>query len=281
MNNIKRIYRPLLYKVNVVWTNSEEVIINYLNSYQEKVFIFTQKHLAAKTHTSEATVSRFCKKLGFDSYKSFVFYFNQILLEFNKEYPFDYKTSKYTIKDLISKNFFAIKNTLNLNVIREIDKASSLICKSKRIVVFGYGFSGRIATELGMNLLKIGLNVFWNCEIETIISIIASGKSKDLYIFFYNSVKDKEIYFLLEEVKKSAGVSILITSNKFKFLNDENDILIQYEKIFDEREVIPAASKTSQSLIADALFESTLNKKPFFQDNLLRNASLLKRWKNF
>lgn len=280
MNNNKNISRPLLYKVNVTWTGSEEVIIKYLNSYESKTFILTQKELALETHTSEPTISRFCKKYGFNNYKSFVFYFNQVLLEFNQEYPIDQKSASYSINNLLSKNMFALKNTLNYVTMEEISKASSMIVQSKKIVVIGQGFSERIAYELASNLLKIGLNIFWNNDIYTITSIIANGKSDDLYIMFSNKTQEQKVSFILEEIKKTGGKIILISPDDSKIIKNAIDIKIEYEKIEDEKELIPTASKISQSIIADALFESIINKKPIFKLKLLKSLAVWKRWSN-
>ncbi len=280
MNNNKRFSRPLLYKVNVTWTSSEEVIMNYLNSYEKKTFIFTQKQLSLDTHTSEATISRFCKKLGFDTYKSFVFYFNQILLEFNQQYPIDYKSNQNNISDLLSKNIFAIKKTLNYDTNQKIEKASLLIAKSKKIIVFGIDFSELIASELASNLLKIGLNVFWSYDLKKIMSTIAVSKSDDLHIIFSNENYRKELFFMIEEIKRNGGKSVLITSKNLKFNNNDIDIKIEYETIQDEKEVVPIISKISQMIIADTLFETTLNKKQLFQNNLIKTMATLKRSKN-
>lgn len=280
MNNNKRYSRPLLYKVNVTWTSSEEVIMNYLNSYEKKTFIFTQKQLSLVTHTSEATISRFCKKLGFDTYKSFVFYFNQILLEFNQQYLIDYKNNQNNISDLLSKNIFAIKKTLNYDTNQKIEQASILIAKSKKIIVFGVDFSEWIASELATNLLKIGLNVFWNYDLKKILSAIAVGKSEDLHIIFSNESYHKEIFFMIEEIKRSEGKSILITSKDLKFNKSDIDVKIEYETIKDEKEAIPIISKISQMIIADTLFETTLSKKQLFQTNLLKTNATIKRSKN-
>ncbi len=280
MNNKKRIFRPLIYKVNVNWTSSEEVILNFLNSYQNKTFILTQKQLSIQTNTSEATISRFCKKAGSKTYKSFVFYFNQILLEFNREYPIDEPTTKYTINNLLSKNIFAIKNTLNDITVKQIERASDMILSNKRIVIFGKRFSEGIASELAINLLKVGLNVLWNNDFYKMMAIVCADKNDNLYIFFSNKSEEKEISFLLEEIKKNKSKIILITSNNEKLIKRAVDIKIEYKQIQDEEELISIGSKISQSIIADTIFETILNKKPVFKMKLLKLNATWKRWNN-
>lgn len=55
------------------FSGTEQRIVDYILDHREEAPTMTAAQLARRSATSEATISRFCKHLGFDNYRSFQF----------------------------------------------------------------------------------------------------------------------------------------------------------------------------------------------------------------
>ena len=55
------------------YSESEQRIVDYILEHQSEAPLLTAAQLSRAAATSEATVSRFCRKLGFGSFRSFQF----------------------------------------------------------------------------------------------------------------------------------------------------------------------------------------------------------------
>ena len=55
------------------YSESEQRIVDYILEHQSEAPRLTAAQLSRAAATSEATVSRFCRKLGFGSFRSFQF----------------------------------------------------------------------------------------------------------------------------------------------------------------------------------------------------------------
>ncbi|MEE0663763.1 MAG: MurR/RpiR family transcriptional regulator, partial [Collinsella bouchesdurhonensis] len=55
------------------FSSSEQRIVDYILEHRDEAPTMTAAQLARRSGTSEATISRFCKRLGFDNYRSFQF----------------------------------------------------------------------------------------------------------------------------------------------------------------------------------------------------------------
>ena len=51
------------------FSGTEQRIVNYILNHREEAPTMTAAQLARRSGTSEATISRFCKHLGFDNYR--------------------------------------------------------------------------------------------------------------------------------------------------------------------------------------------------------------------
>ena len=56
---------------NMHFTDSQQEVIDFIKNNEDKIIHMSIQDLAKKTYTSNATIIRICKKLGFKGYKDF------------------------------------------------------------------------------------------------------------------------------------------------------------------------------------------------------------------
>lgn len=124
--------------------------------------------LARNTKTSTATISRFCRKIGYENYKQF-----QKALTNQEEYPLppfsniNDTACSANIEKVYATYFQSISNTIKLLLSSELEKAVEIIVNAKRIEFFGSGGSGVLAEMAYFSLRHLGLNTHFSHHEET------------------------------------------------------------------------------------------------------------------
>lgn len=160
-NNIDKNYQKL--------TRKQKEIADYMLAYPEDVCYISLKDLSKRTSTSELTILRTCKKLGFASYidmkKAFRVHTQQLVKNLSETNYFilDMPISKQGDKtDLIhqicqteSEKTTEFYNKLNFD---DIFKVAKLIVNANTVLICCHALSRVIADYLYTHLSHLGIN---------------------------------------------------------------------------------------------------------------------------
>lgn len=149
-------------KMNIL-TSAEQKIGKYVIENYDKVLHLTVTELAEQADSSEATVVRFCRHIGYKGYQEF-----KINLAKDEMAPFKHlntslemeDTPKQIISKIISLEIETLQETIHTLDEREIERAARAILNADRIVFFGSGGSGIVGLDAVHKLLKIGIQAF-------------------------------------------------------------------------------------------------------------------------
>lgn len=197
-------------------TNVEKTIADFFIT-NKKQMDFSSKSISNFLFVSEASLSRFAKKLGFIGYREFVYRYQDAFMEkevITEEYM---KEVLNTYQELLNKTY----NLINSQQIRNVTKR---IAKKKRVFIYGMGSSGLAAREFEMRFIRIGVDV--EAITDSHLLMLNSGRiTKDcLVIGISISGKTKEVISAMGEAAKKGADVILITSTN-------NSV---YSSMFDE-----------------------------------------------
>lgn len=201
------------------FTNLEKQIANFFISNKEDID-FSSKNIAGILYISEASLSRFSKKCGFEGYREFLYNYKE----------FFYKTKNHLDKSI--KGVFGIyqeliNETYNIFDEEKIERIAKFMSEQSRIFVYGKGSSGICADEMQMRFLRIGLDIsaYSDYHMMKMSSVIFNEYS--LVIGISISGETKEILNMLKTAKKLGAKTVLITANKqAKFNEFVDEILI-------------------------------------------------------
>ncbi|MEM3829633.1 MAG: MurR/RpiR family transcriptional regulator [Conexivisphaerales archaeon] len=143
-------------------TEVEKRIANFIMAEPEKVLYMTVNELASASKVSDASVIRFAKELGFDS-------FQQLKIALAKEREStninieDMVISKDdSTKEIIEKTKLscikAIDDTDSIVDIKKLESAAHAIAGAKRIEVYGVGTSAAVAMVIQYKLIRLGIS---------------------------------------------------------------------------------------------------------------------------
>ncbi|MEG0529002.1 MAG: MurR/RpiR family transcriptional regulator [Bacilli bacterium] len=167
-------------------TKSEQRIASYYLENPKEATEKTLSEISTFTKCGEATVVRFCKKSGYDSFKNF-----QLNLALDLEKEHREKPGNF-ISDIVSNIESSITNTVEQLNLENLTKAIKLIDNAKTVYCIGVGSSGLSAEICSMRFIRNGqlsycikdshfqsmLMNHLNAE-DVLIAFSASGKSMD------------------------------------------------------------------------------------------------------
>lgn len=172
--------------------------------------------LAAQCDTSETTIMRFLRKIGFTSYHVFRVKLAQSLQKDNPKYPWSEIESEDSLSTItgkvITSTITALEDIRQLITPALVSQAVELIVGAKRVFVYGVGSSSYIAGDLFHKLIRLGLNAS-TCSDSHIMSIqTEQSLLGDLFIFVSHT-GESHIIVQNADVAKKGGVGVLsITS---------------------------------------------------------------------
>jgi DNA-binding MurR/RpiR family transcriptional regulator len=243
-----------------VFQNSDSIIARFVLKHGKKVVKMTVTELAEKLNLSDATIIRFCQKIGFKGYYQMKIVLAQSLRENIGDSP-----AGDTVKDPIS-----YVSDIVLDNIREtrkkldsalIDRAVELINHAETVFFFAVGNSYPIAFDAAYKLSRIGIHTFVSNSVEYQISNAYFLDKKSIAFGISHSGASRTVLKTFE-IAKSKGAPIILLSNYEKSplsqLADVNLTTRAYKEYFLDADLV---TRICGMYLIDVLFFTILTRK--------------------
>lgn len=216
----KDVFTEIRVKYNTLSKN-QKIIANYILDNKDKCVRMTLRELGNECRLSETTIIRFINKLDYTSYQAFRLDMAQDVMKNNaaiqgvgeEQHEIKAGDSPEEIKNkVISIAASAITDINKLVDGQKLAKITELIEKSNKIMFFGAGGSGVIATDEYHKFLRCGLDVI--NESNTHIALIHAAllSENDLLILISHEGESKEVIECAKLAKRSGATVLGITS---------------------------------------------------------------------
>lgn len=199
-------------------TETEKIIQEYILQNKNMVSYMRIRDISAETHVSPASIVRFVKKVGYDSFAELKIAIRQSTKAENVRHLF----STHEIVD----EFF--NRTLTSNYNRKLEKAVNLISESKLIYLFGIGSSGIMAEYGARQFLNFGKRAFY---IKDPFYPIGSSKedfSDAVVIVLSVSGETDQVLNRVNALRGLGSKIISITNTSNNSLNGYSDVNLAY-----------------------------------------------------
>ncbi len=221
---------------------AQKQIADYVLNNAEQVILFSLGDLGEKCNTSETTILRFLRKLGFDSYQVFRVRIAQDMSNHSGNAIYEEILAGDTLDQIRQKVVMStvdsIQDLNNLMNTEILDKVTQYILKASRIFFCGVGASGVVAIDAFHKFLRLGFNVSYyndthfmniacaNADANTLVVVIShSGESRDI-IEAVKLAKENRAQvvamtsYIHSSITKLADVVLLSSSNETKYRSD-------------------------------------------------------------
>ncbi|TNK83829.1 MurR/RpiR family transcriptional regulator [Mycoplasmopsis pullorum] len=267
--------------INGNLTNTDQSILDYINSFSGEYFDLSQKELAIKSNTSEGGVSRFVHKIGFKHYREFLAHLNSVIRDFYKDYFNEqFKNSNMKHKNILLSHKYAIDNILSGQEHWEIDKFAEIIQQSRNVYILGLGSSQKYAQELHANLIKIGISSVACQDFHVFLPILGNLNENDTLFVISNKLENMEIDFSIKLANSKRAKVLVVTSNNFIRPQYRVNHKIVYANIHDTDKDVPISSKISQAVVIDLVFDALIKNYPQNRQKLANTKQVLDIWYN-
>ncbi len=251
---------PILNQYSTL-TKSEKVIADFIIANPIMAFSLNANELAIETKTSPATVGRFSRKLGFDSFVDAKVQMTGMI-------------SVQTARNTQSKSIFIEKNDSYKNCAKKLmtqindvclsamdlmdydglEKAVAHLLSSENIYIAGIGASSMIAQDLYLKLVRLNRRVHYSLDYHVNLLSTMAATSDDVLILFSYSGESKVIVKSLQNAKKHGVPTIAISGSANSTLAKESDIFLRSPALEQTARIGAVSSHYSQQFVADLIF---------------------------
>ncbi len=134
-------------------TKSEKKVADLILTSGKTIIYSTMSDIKEKTKVGDATIIRFCQKLGFSGFSDLKIEIAKEDFSQKKEQP---SSGKYY--DEIANNLTeALHSTARLLNEEKLDEAIQLISEANHLYIFGVGSSGNTSLDLESMFLRVGV----------------------------------------------------------------------------------------------------------------------------
>ena len=221
---------------------AQKQIADFVLNNSEQVILFSLSELAEKCGTSETTILRFLRKLGFDSYQVFRDKIAQDMSNHSAHAIYEEILVEDSLEQIRQKVVMStVESIQDLNDLIHTDlleQVTQYILKATRILFCGVGASGVVAIDAFHKFLRLGFDVSYyndthfmsiacaNTDANTLVVVIShSGESRDILeaakLAKENGAKVVALTsYIHSSVTKLADVVLLSSSNETKYRSD-------------------------------------------------------------
>lgn len=253
---------PMITSLDYEFTKSEKKVAKVVLENSQSVIYNSITDLAEIANVGEATIIRFCRKLGFKGYQGFKMALAQEIT-MNKQSTTDLAINAPIKEDdsleTIAKKFYrvsdkALKETLSLLDYRAMEQIAEMISEANRVYFFGVGYSGTTAMEAKYKFMRLGLV----CDAYTDNHFMAMAASilnqNDVVIGISHSGSAIETVKGLEIARKVGAKTICITHHAKSPITKHADVTLLNGSKEGPLQVGGVGTKIAQLFVIDLIY---------------------------
>ena len=254
--------RAAISKMELTFTETERKIASYFLEHGAEAVSMSSTEVAKAIGVSQSSIIKFVKKIGFDGFVDFKMNLYESDERSRKavsdafgvrgislEDPFD-----RVVEGLFSSEVEALRQTFENLDMEKLAQAVEMIDDAQRVFICGKGTSYLVGLDLAHKLMKFGMTVICDSDLDTMLIGATGARSGDLYIAFSYSGESKDLVRILAAARKCGARTLVATKNVRSSLVGLADVCLE---IVTEEQTFRAATMSSRiafGALADALF---------------------------
>ena len=276
---------PILRNAYPELTRSEKQIADYISDNIDTLMKQTISDIARETNSSEITVSRFCKKLGFSGLQSLKVSLAADMCYLglaNKTYQDITKDD--TCKDIAGKIFQTItdglQDTLRILDFDAVEKAVDMLLSARQILVCGFGNSATVCQDFETRFLRFGMRVHSYADSHQQVTAAAFLTSEDVVFAISHTGATIELLETLKLAKSNGASIITITSHARSPVAMMADVVLNGMGREVNYRSEATASRMIHMAIIDVLYTAVAMKIPeIYKENIKKMRSAIAKKK--
>ena len=266
------------------FSNMERRIADYILAHPKEVIHLSITELASRSNASDATIVRFCKRLGMQGYQELRVALAQDVvspIESIHEDVAEGDSGEILLHKVFQSTIHALQYTLRIVDPRQFDQAVAALNQAGRVAVFGCGNSAAIAQDLQHKLMRVGVNAtaYSDSHMQCIAAIAL--KAGDVCVAISHSGSSKDVVDAVSLCRERGVTVICMTNIGLNPLSGLSHIRLDTASKETEYHIVALASRISQYAIIDSLYTAlALLRRPSQREDLNRVEKALSKKKH-
>jgi len=238
-------------------SEKEKKVADYILENPDKIIHNTINEVAEDLQVADATVFRFCKRIGFKGYQAMKIALASEIIEPIQQIheEISENDNEKTVADKIfHSNIRTLENTLQILDATSIQKAVGLLMKAKRVEFYGTGGSNVVAMDAFHKFVRTGIKAF--AFIDTHFQLMSASQlgENDVAVVISHSGTNKDTLNVLKTAKKNGAKTIGITSYPKSPICQYSDVALFTSSEETEYRSEALSSRIAQLSLIDALY---------------------------
>ena len=238
-------------------SEKEKKIADYILDNPEKIIHSTINELAEDLNVADATVFRFCKRIGFKGYQAMkIALASEIIKPIQQihEEISENDTVKTVTEKVFKSNVQTLENTLQILNETSIEKAADLLKNAKRVEFYGTGGSAVIAMDAFHKFVRTGIKAFTFIDSHFQLMSASQLSDTDIAVVISHSGTNKDTLNILKTAKVNGAKTISITGYPKSPIAQLADVALITSSEETEYRSEALSSRIAQLSLIDALY---------------------------
>lgn len=238
-------------------SEKEKKVADYILENPEKIIHNTINEVAEDLKIADATVFRFCKRIGFKGYQAMKIALASEIIEpiqqIHEEITEDDNEKTVTDK-IFQSNIRTLENTLQILDGTSIKTAVDLLMQANRVEFYGTGGSSVVAMDAFHKFVRTGIKAFAFIDSHFQLMSASQLSDKDVAVVISHSGTNKDTINILKTAKKNGAKTIGITGYPKSPICQLSDVALYTSSEETEYRSEALSSRIAQLSLIDALY---------------------------
>lgn len=266
-------------------TPAHQKVAIYILSFPGKVLDQTASQIAKETSTSEASVIRLTRELGFKGFKEFKI---KLAKDFGSESDLPVlgnidqnDSSEIIFKKSITSDFDNLKVLMDMVDQQTLDKAVDTIVNANKVGFFAIASSFSVAYDAYLRFSKIGINSFATLDSSAQLILAQSMTEQDVAFSFSRSGQSRIPVKALKVAKENGATTIALTQSPKSEIVEYSDLIITLPRSVNNTREAANFSEVVPMSIINAIYSAVTVKKWDESLRKIKNNNALVRSEQF
>ena len=191
-------------------------VAQYVLNHPDEVVHLAIGEMAARCHTSDTTIFRFCRKVGAVGYQDFKIRLAQELASVRAP-TYAVVNGADSLADVVHKtimaNVKALEDTLAVLDLVTVDLAAETLLAARRVDIYGAGGGAIAALDLQYKLMRLGVRAVPHTDSEVQVVSATLLTSADVAVAISHSGESQDVLRALQVAAASGARTIALTNH--------------------------------------------------------------------
>ena len=237
------------------FSKAEKKIADFLIVNPNDILPLYITELAKRCDASEATIVRFCKRLGFEGYQQLKIAIAKDSGSHPVSEDITQNDSAKSIFDKVCADIYcSLEKTKKAIDGDSLERCCQAILKADNVLVCGLGNSASVAMDASHKMFRLGLNAhpYTDNHIQAIAA--AHTNEKSVLIGISHSGQSKDILQAMHTAKQNGATTIAITNLGKSHMDKVSDVVLHTVSDETNYRILGLSSRIAQLAIIDTIY---------------------------